>query len=106
MHNLERKVRPVVVLSSSMHNKLQNARLLIVPLSTKIPNTVLHQFTIDPMNTVCGLTLKHKANILFDYSMMISPSSLKPIYDALDKPTLEATLAWWRWCMHSILHPI
>src|SRR5207302_1737101 len=105
MHNLGKKIRPVVILSSSMHNKLSDARLLIAPLSTRIPNTALHQLTINPMNTVYGLALKHKSNILFDYSIMIPSSDLKPTYDALDKATFEAALGWWRFCMNSILDP-
>ncbi|CAF1434182.1 unnamed protein product [Rotaria sordida] len=103
IYNLGKKLRPVVILSSSMHNKLRGARLIIAPLSSKPSNTALHQFAINPTDTLYEQVLKQKSNILFDYSAMIPPSYVKPTYDGLNEATLEATLIWWRWCINSIL---
>jgi hypothetical protein len=102
-YTLGKKVRPVIVLSSSMHNKLRGARILIAPLSSNPSNTALHQFSVNSGDTLYGQVLKQKSNILFDYSMMVSSSYLKPTNDAVNKATLEATLVWWRWRINSIL---
>jgi len=106
MQDLGLKRRPVLVLSSSFHNRLHGARVLIVPLSSTVNNTALHRFIISPNETRHGQVIKTESNILFDYTSMISPKYLKPTQDGLQYDVLQQTLTWWQRCTKSIMSDV
>jgi len=106
MQDLGLRRRIVLVLSSSFHNRLHGARVLIVPLSSTVNNTTLHRFIISPNDTRHGQVIKMESNILFDYTSMISPKYLKPIQDGLQYDVLQQTLTWWQRYIKSIMSDV
>jgi len=106
IQDLGRKRRPVVVLSSSFHNRLHGARVLIVPLSSTVNNTALHRLIISPNDTRHGQVIKTESNILFDYTSMVSPKYLKPTHDGLQYDVLQQTLAWWQRLVKPIMSDV
>lgn len=100
---MEKKVRPVIILSKLTHNKIKSARILIAPLTTAVPNTALLQYPIEQKDTLYGQGIERQSNILFDFSAMVPSHQLKPTHDGINESKLKDLLSWWKWCVETIL---
>ncbi|UJR24093.1 hypothetical protein I4U23_027060 [Adineta vaga] len=97
---------PIAVLSSSFHNRLNRARILVVPLSSVIDNTALHRMVITANDTRHSQIIKIESDLLFDYTTMVSPKYLKQTQDGLQHDVFKQVLIWWHHYVKSIVSDV
>lgn len=103
MKTLNGKKRPVLIISSDYHNSLTNATLLVVPITSKLVNTAIHQFHISPHDTVNETVIRMRSIILLDFSSFIHPSRVEPVNDYLQNDIFISFVRWWRWRINGLL---
>ncbi len=98
-----KRKRPVLILSSSNHNQFQNGTLLIVPFTTKYPNSTLYQWKIFPEETCHRSVVEHNSILIFDYSTSVEYEELETTLDPLKSDPFMATIKCWKQIVNSIL---
>ena len=91
-YSLGRKKRPVLILSSASHNRMSDAALLVVPFTTKYPNSALNQWKTFPGETSYRSVITRNSILPFNYSSFVECDSLEAALDSLRSETLIGTI--------------
>jgi hypothetical protein len=100
---LRLKIRLSVIIDQVYYNSFSNATLLVIPITSKLVKTALHQFHISPHDTVNQTVIRMRSIIWLDYSMFIRQSKIEPMNDYLQKDVSTSFIKWWRWRINGIL---
>jgi hypothetical protein len=77
--------------------------MLIVPFTTKYPNSALYQWKIFPEETCHRSVVQKNSILLFDYSTLVECEELETTLDSLKSDPFMATIKWWKQIINSIL---
>ncbi|CAF3157204.1 unnamed protein product [Rotaria sp. Silwood2] len=102
-YSLGKKKRPVLILSSFNHNQNPNATLLIVPFTTKYPNSAIYQWKIFSEETCHRSVVEKNSILIFDYSTLVEYEELETTLDSLKRGPFMTTIQWWKQTVNSIL---